>query len=82
MDENSRIKFENLVKQMLDLLGEDSGREGLLKTPARVAKAYEFLTSGYLQNPKDVLNDALFSSSNNEMVLIKDIEFNSLCEHH
>ncbi len=82
MDENSRIKFENLVKQMLEILGEDSSREGLIKTPARVAKAYEFLTSGYSQNPKDVLNDALFSSSNNEMVLIKDIEFYSLCEHH
>ncbi|MBQ6223614.1 MAG: GTP cyclohydrolase I, partial [Campylobacter sp.] len=64
MDENSKIKFENLVKQMLEILGEDSSREGLLKTPARVAKAYEFLTSGYSQNPKDVLNDALFSSSN------------------
>lgn len=82
MDEKSRAKFENLVKQMLDLLGEDSEREGLIKTPQRVAKAYEFLTSGYTQNPKDVLNDALFSSSNNEMVLIKDIEFYSLCEHH
>lgn len=82
MDENSRIKFENLVKQMLEILGEDSNREGLIKTPARVTKAYEFLTSGYSQNPKDVLNDALFSSSNNEMVLIKDIEFYSLCEHH
>ncbi|MBQ9292464.1 MAG: GTP cyclohydrolase I FolE [Campylobacter sp.] len=82
MDENSKIKFENLVKQMLEILGEDSNREGLIKTPARVAKAYEFLTSGYSQNPKDVLNDALFSSSNNEMVLIKDIEFYSLCEHH
>ena len=82
MDENSKIKFENLVKQMLEILGEDSNREGLLKTPARVAKAYEFLTSGYSQNPKDVLNDAMFSSSNNEMVLIKDIEFYSLCEHH
>ena len=82
MDEKSRAKFENLVKQMLDLLGEDQKREGLVKTPSRVAKAYEFLTSGYTQNPKDVLNDALFESSNNEMVLIKDIEFYSLCEHH
>ena len=82
MDEKSRAKFENLVKQMLDLLGEDPEREGLVKTPSRVAKAYEFLTSGYTQNPKDVLNDALFESSNNEMVLIKDIEFYSLCEHH
>lgn len=82
MDEKSRAKFENLVKQMLDLLGENPKREGLVKTPSRVAKAYEFLTSGYTQNPKDVLNDALFESSNNEMVLIKDIEFYSLCEHH
>lgn len=82
MDENSKEKFANAVKEMLALMGEDPNREGLLKTPARVAKAYEFLTSGYSQNPKDVLNDALFSSSNNEMVLIKDIEFYSLCEHH
>ena len=82
MDENSKEKFANAVKEMLALMGEDPNREGLVKTPARVAKAYEFLTSGYSQNPKDVLNDALFSSSNNEMVLIKDIEFYSLCEHH
>ncbi|MBP3207547.1 MAG: GTP cyclohydrolase I FolE [Campylobacter sp.] len=82
MDENSKEKFANAVKEMLALMGEDPNREGLVKTPIRVAKAYEFLTSGYSQNPKDVLNDALFSSSNNEMVLIKDIEFYSLCEHH
>lgn len=82
MDENSKEKFANAVKEMLALMGEDPNREGLVKTPMRVAKAYEFLTSGYSQNPKDVLNDALFSSSNNEMVLIKDIEFYSLCEHH
>lgn len=82
MNENQRLEFENCVKKMLTLLGEDPKREGLVKTPMRVAKAYEFLTSGYEQDPKDVLNDALFESSNNEMVLIKDIEFYSLCEHH
>jgi GTP cyclohydrolase I len=66
----------------LELIGEDVNREGLLKTPARVAKAYEFMTQGYSQDPKQVLNDALFESTNNEMVLIRDIEFYSMCEHH
>ena len=82
MDEKSRAKFENCVSQMLEILGEDPKRDGLAKTPERVAKAYEFLTSGYELDPKEILNDALFESSNNEMVLIKDIEFYSLCEHH
>lgn len=82
MDEKSRVKFENCVSQMLEILGEDPKRDGLAKTPERVAKAYEFLTSGYELDPKEILNDALFESSNNEMVLIKDIEFYSLCEHH
>ena len=82
MDEKSRAKFENCVSQMLEILGEDPKRGGLVKTPERVAKAYEFLTSGYELDPKEILNDALFESSNNEMVLIKDIEFYSLCEHH
>ncbi|OFI45559.1 GTP cyclohydrolase I FolE [Campylobacter fetus subsp. fetus] len=67
---------------MLEILGENPDREGLLNTPKRVAKAYEFITSGYWQDPKDVLNDAMFDSSNNEMVLLKDIEFYSICEHH
>ena len=75
-------KFESCVEQMLELVGEDPRREGLAKTPERVFKAYEFLTSGYFQDPKVVLNDALFDSSNNEMVLVRDIEFYSLCEHH
>ena len=82
MDEKSRAKFESCVSQMLEILGEDPKRGGLVKTPERVAKAYEFLTSGYELDPKEILNDALFESSNNEMVLIKDIEFYSLCEHH
>ena len=75
-------KFESCVEQMLSLVGEDPRREGLAKTPERVFKAFEFLTSGYWQDPKVVLNDALFDSSNNEMVLVRDIEFYSLCEHH
>lgn len=75
-------KFENLVKQMLEILGEDVNRDGLKKTPSRVYKAMKFLTSGYHMDPKTVLNDALFDSTNNEMVLIKDIEFYSMCEHH
>lgn len=75
-------KFEQCVKNMLELIGEDVSRDGLLKTPNRVYKAFEFLTSGYKQDPKTVLNDALFDSTNNEMVLVKNIEFYSLCEHH
>lgn len=84
MDNNKKnsIEFEKSVKNMLEILGENPNREGLIKTPHRVFKAYEFMTSGYKEDPKVVLNDALFESSNNEMVLIKDIEFYSLCEHH
>ncbi len=67
---------------MLEIIGEDVNREGLLKTPNRVYKAFQFMTKGYKQNPKEILNDALFESSNQEMVLIKDIEFYSMCEHH
>ncbi|MFL1706037.1 GTP cyclohydrolase I FolE [Campylobacter sp. MOP7] len=83
MQENQqKISFENSVKNMLEIIGEDVNREGLIKTPERVFKAFKFLTQGYEQDPKEVLNDALFESSNNEMVLMRDIEFYSLCEHH
>ncbi|MCI7464542.1 GTP cyclohydrolase I FolE [Campylobacter sp.] len=75
-------KKENLVREFLSLLGEDPEREGLLDTPKRVSKAFDFLTSGYKEDPKEVLSSALFTSSASEMVLIKDIEFYSLCEHH
>ncbi|MGG7048396.1 MULTISPECIES: GTP cyclohydrolase I FolE [unclassified Campylobacter] len=74
--------FENSVKNMLTIIGEDVNREGLIKTPERVFKAFKFLTSGYEQDPNEILGDALFESSNNEMVVIRDIEFYSLCEHH
>ncbi|ARJ55755.1 GTP cyclohydrolase I FolE [Campylobacter cuniculorum] len=75
-------KFENCVKTILELIGENPQREGLLKTPTRIFKTYEFLTSGYKQDIDEILNGALFESSNNEMILVRDIEFYSLCEHH
>jgi len=75
-------EFENLVRRMLELIGEDPNREGLLKTPNRVFRSFEFMTQGYHQDPKKVLNEALFTSDNSQMVLIKDIEFYSMCEHH
>ena len=75
-------EFETAITKVLELLGEDPKREGLLKTPNRVAKALQFLTEGYGQDPKEILNQALFTSSNDEMVLVRDIEFYSMCEHH
>lgn len=81
-DSSQQINFENSVRNILSIIGEDVNREGLVKTPERVYKAFKFLTQGYEQDPKVVLNDALFESSNNEMVLMRDIEFYSLCEHH
>jgi GTP cyclohydrolase I len=63
-------------------LGEDPTREGLEKTPARVAKAYQYLTSGYGQRVEDILNDALFTEEYDEMVVVKDIDYFSMCEHH
>ena len=82
MSQNKDVEFENAVKSMMLHVGEDPNREGLLKTPERVRKAYEFIFGGYKENPKDILEAALFSSSNGEMVLLKDIEFYSTCEHH
>jgi len=75
-------EFEQAVTKVLELLGEDPKREGLLKTPSRVAKALKFLTEGYDQDPEEILNQALFTTSNDEMVLVRDIEFYSMCEHH
>ncbi|HEO97933.1 MAG: GTP cyclohydrolase I FolE [Campylobacterales bacterium] len=79
---NRQEEFEQAVTKVLELIGEDPQREGLIKTPARVAKALDFLTSGYHQDPKEILSQALFTSSNDEMVLVRDIEFYSMCEHH
>jgi len=69
-------------KNILKLLGEDPEREGLLKTPTRVAKAMQVLTRGYNMDPEKVLLDALFEEKYNQMVIVKDIDFFSLCEHH
>jgi GTP cyclohydrolase I len=74
--------MEDLIRQLLKELGEDPDREGLLRTPLRVAKAMKFLTSGYDADIDQVLNNALFSVDYSEMVIVRDIDFYSLCEHH
>jgi GTP cyclohydrolase I len=74
--------FEDLVKEMLVRLGEDPEREGLLRTPARVHKAFEFLVRGYNEDPEALLKNALFTVTYDEMVIVKDVEVFSLCEHH
>jgi GTP cyclohydrolase I len=75
-------KLEALVEEVLREIGEDPRREGLLRTPGRVARALEFLTQGYKLDPQRILNDAVFEESYNEMLIVKDIDFYSLCEHH
>src|ERR1700722_14161359 len=74
--------MQDLIRQLLAELGEDPTREGLLDTPKRVEKALKFLTSGYEADVDRVLNDALFTVDYSEMVIVKDIDFYSLCEHH
>jgi len=75
-------KLEENVKNILTEIGEDPDREGLQKTPNRVAKAYEYLTKGYHEDAEKLLNKAVFTEDYNEMVIVKDIDFYSLCEHH
>ena len=89
MNENLDIETFSITEQLktnyegiIDLLGENKEREGLLKTPERAAKAMKFLTDGYDINPKQILQSAMFAEDYNEMVIVKDIEFYSLCEHH
>src|SRR5438067_13382614 len=74
--------FEELVKEMLLRRGEDPAREGLIRTPNRVHRAFEFLTKGYKEDPDALLKKALFTVSYDEMVIVKDVEMFSLCEHH
>jgi GTP cyclohydrolase I len=81
-DANRRDPIEPLVEALLEELEEEPGREGLLKTPERVAESLRFLTRGYRQDPREILNDALFDISYDEMVIVKDIEVYSICEHH
>lgn len=80
--EDRQPGFERHIEEILIELGEDPQREGLLKTPYRVAKAYRFLTEGYGMDIEQVLNGAVFEENYNEMVIVKDIDFYSMCEHH
>jgi GTP cyclohydrolase I len=78
----STVPFRDLVAEMIRRLGDDPGRAGLLKTPERVAESMAFLTKGYRESPQAVIGDALFEEGHRNMVLVKDIELYSLCEHH
>lgn len=75
-------ELETLYSQIIDNIGEDKNRQGLIRTPHRAAKAMEFLTSGYEKDLNKVLNQAIFDEDNDDMVIVKDVEFYSLCEHH
>lgn len=82
MKDDKRKKLEANTRNLLELLGEDPKREGLMNTPKRVAKAWDFLTKGYTENLDDLINNAIFEGESKDMVIVKNIEFYSLCEHH
>ena len=75
-------KIEVITKQLLEEIGEDPNREGLIKTPSRVSKAWSFFSKGYKQDLNRIINDAIFEEDAKDMVIVRDIEFFSLCEHH
>lgn len=80
--EQNRALMADHMRDVLSLLGEDTGREGLAKTPDRVAKAMQYLTKGYWQDPEEILRSALFRENYRQMVIVKDIDLFSMCEHH
>jgi GTP cyclohydrolase IA len=81
-DPETTDKLSNYYKEILGLLGEDSSREGLKQTPTRVAKSMQFLLQGYDQDPEEILRSAMFKEDYRQMVIVKDIEIYSMCEHH
>lgn len=81
-DTEKTAKIAHHYQEIIRLLGEDSEREGLLKTPERVAKAMQFLMNGYEQSPEDIIQSAMFTEDYRQMVIVKDIDFYSMCEHH
>ncbi len=76
------LEFENIIRRQIELLGEDASRDGLIKTPERVARALTWLTRGYDMNVADVVGDAVFEEEHSSMVMVRDIELYSMCEHH
>ena len=82
MTEKNESKIEMLINELLIEIGEDPNREGLVKTPERVAKAWKFLAKGYKQELSTVINAAIFTEKYDEMVTVKDVDYFSLCEHH
>jgi GTP cyclohydrolase I len=82
LDERDFDRMANVYRELLEAVGEDVDREGLRRTPERAARALEFMTQGYRQNLQEIINGAVFESSASEIILVKDIELYSLCEHH
>ena len=82
MSDKEKKRLEEITKELLGLIGEDSTRQGLIKTPERVAESWKFLSQGYHQNLNEIINEAVFDEFAKDMIIVKDIEFYSLCEHH